>query len=447
VSSRSSRAFVTGLSPSDSLASFTYPWPRSGDRGRAAEMQATTATTARTHAVRGRPSKIPTIQANTCGGRGAGRKTLHQPTVIGSAALSMSACARRRCPIWWRAALVAAFAILAASRSAEAQETLAVDTPPVTLEWKANPECSDAPHVLSQVARILGEGSGARRQVTVRAGLGVKEGGAWLVNLVVEADGASRQRNFEAESCQAVVDAVALILAIAIDPQVAMRVVASVAEPAVPTVPAVAPATAPATATPPAPVTAPPRPTPTSTPTSRTTGRLPLDFVVGASFAADAGSLPSVGAGLNLALGAQVGSLRFELDGSYWGPQTADATPPPGGAKFQLGSGNARAAYLWSLGDFSLGPLLDVGLEGMSAQGQNGTQHNLTPTVFWASLGAGGLFTYRPVAPFALRLVLEGEFPLPHPSFIVQDPGSKVQVYTVSQVVARALVGAEIKFH
>jgi hypothetical protein len=364
----------------------------------------------------------------------------------------MSACARRRCSVWWRGALVARFALLTAARSAFAQGTPPATPAPVTLEWKATPECSDGPHVLEQVGRILGEGTGTRRQVTARVDVGTGDGGAWRVTLVVEADGASHQRNFEAESCQAVVDAVALILAIDVDPQVATRAAASGAEPGA--VPAVAPATAtvpppappPTTAVATPPPLAPPR-APTSTPTSRAAGRTPLDFVIGASFAADVGSLPNLGAGANLAVGAQRGGWRFELDGSYWGPQTANSSTSPGGATFQLGSGNARAAYLWSLRSFSLGPLLDVGLEGMHAQGQDGTKDNRHPTQFWALVGAGGLVTFRPFAPLALRLVLESEIPLPDPSFVVLNPGSQAQVYTVSQVIGRAMIGAEIKFH
>jgi len=308
--------------------------------------------------------------------------------------------------------------------------------------------------------RILGEASGVKKQVAAHVVLEqAAEDGPWRVTLVVKADGASRVRTFDTESCLAAADAVALILAIDVDPQVAMRAGGATAETAPAPLPTIAePPPPPPPAWVPGPVPAPvPAVLPSATPSRRPSAanpsdpdfRLPFGIVVAASLATDSGSLPVVGVGASFGIGADLGHLRLELDGTYWGPQKATAPKGPFGASFQLGSGNLRAAYLFRLGRlFSLGPLLDAGLEGMGAQGFNGTVSNKSPTEFWAAIGAGGLATLRPFSHFAVRLVLEGELPVPRPNFIVQNPTPTLDstVHRPSPLLGRAIVGVEAQF-
>jgi hypothetical protein len=346
----------------------------------------------------------------------------------------------------------AGFVLLAGMGSAWA-DAASPHPPPVDLQWDATPACSDGHHVVGDILRILGDESGTRNHVVARVSVEKEEGETWRVTLVVKTDGGSRTRAFEAESCSAAADAVALILAIDVDPQVAMRAEAgALPERADATVVApLPPAPAPPSALPPSTASAPSSVTPAPSSVNqapRSSFRLPFDAIVGASLAADAGSLPDVGVGGSLALGARVGRLRLELDGTYWGEQTAVTPTGPAGAHFRLVSGNVRAAYDFRFGILSLGPLVDAGLEGMGAQGFSGTKGTFSPTEFWPLLGVGGLAAIHLFPHFALRLVLEAELPLFRPTFVVENPPptAPTSLHHPSAAVGRALFGAEVDF-
>jgi hypothetical protein len=364
------------------------------------------------------------------------------------------------------AACVALLVLASATRSAVAEAPPA-QVSPVTLAWNAVPICSDAEHVLDEITHILGEGPGPRKTVAARVELEQEEAQGWRVTLTVTAEGASRTRTFEAESCSAAKDAVALILAIDVDPQVAMRApppplagtnpppldVAAPNANGAPT-PSVGPASPPPPPPPPFAMPAPPASSGESPATAggadhpRSTSRFPLKGIAAASLALDSGSLPNLGVGANLALGVQVRGLRVELDGTFWGGQTASAAKGPGGADFQLWSGSLRAAYLFGFGRFSLGPLLDGGFERVGAQGINGTLKDTYTTEVWGVLGLGGLVLFRPIPHFALRLLAEGELPLSRPTFYVQNPKplGEETVYRPSAVLGRAMLGVEVDF-
>src|ERR1700722_13004532 len=90
----------------------------------------------------------------------------------------------------------------------------------LTLEWNTTPACASKMEVMDDVSRILRGASGSERQVVARVTLNRDDGDSWRVALVTQSDGSSHERSFAAESCGAAVEAVALILAIAVNPQV-----------------------------------------------------------------------------------------------------------------------------------------------------------------------------------------------------------------------------------
>jgi hypothetical protein len=333
---------------------------------------------------------------------------------------------------------------------------------PLTLEWKANPSCSSPSQIADEVSRILRGAPGSERPVSARVSLVGDDRTSWHVTIVTQSDGASRERSFEAESCTAAAEAVAVILAIAINPRAspppapevlppasAAPTSSSTPPPAVATLPP-APPTPPASAALAGPIATPP-PAPsalTSTPSSSSGPPNPLTLqglTVAGSLAIGAGNLPTVGAGAELAVGWRPGRLRLELAGTYWGQQRATASGA--GADFELLSTEARAIYAWTAGRLALGPLLAVGLEWIKASGFGGTFANASPAETLGTVGVGGLVTWRLAWRIHLRLALESVFPLSRPDFVVLDrPAAASTVYRPSLAFGRAVVGAEVQF-
>jgi hypothetical protein len=342
---------------------------------------------------------------------------------------------------------LAPFTLLALSGVALAQGSPPT-RPALTLEWRAT-SCSSHAEVLDEIARILRGASGSQRQVVARVTVDQVDRGAFRVALVTQGGGVSRQRSFEAESCAAAVEAVALILAITINPQVTM--------PPGPddTAPVPAPPTEPAA---PAPA---PAPTPASTPASTSTPdsasigaanasprtRLSVHgLTLAAALATDTGSLPNATIGAELALGWRPGRLRFEIAGTYWAPETATEASSTAGARFQLLSAAARAAYAWPLGRFAMGPLVGLGLESFHASGFGGTLANGSAEELLGAVAAGALLTWQPASRLLLRLAIESVFPLSRPSFVVLEPSAPSSVHRPSPAFGRALFGGEVQF-
>jgi hypothetical protein len=114
-----------------------------------------------------------------------------------------------RTPCW-----IAAFVVVTVLRVARAE---AAEVQRVPLQWNAPPGCPNAAAVLADIERNL-SASGEEPTAFV-AGVDVSElpGGLWQAHLEVEARGGRTERRFEAESCQAIASATAIIIALAAD--------------------------------------------------------------------------------------------------------------------------------------------------------------------------------------------------------------------------------------
>lgn len=95
----------------------------------------------------------------------------------------------------------------AAPASAEVQH--------VPLSWNAPPGCTDAAAVLADVERNLAAAGEGRSPFAAVVEVSERPKGAWQAHLRVEARGGRVERLFEAESCQAIASATALIIALA----------------------------------------------------------------------------------------------------------------------------------------------------------------------------------------------------------------------------------------
>jgi hypothetical protein len=313
-----------------------------------------------------------------------------------------------------------------------------------------------------EVSSILRDAPGSRRQVAARVTATKSPTGNWNVDLVTETEGATRRRSFDTESCAAVEAAVALILAIAINPETSP-----------PPERASIPGALTSGSATPSPAT--PSPTTPKTPGAATMGRdaeiassasgsqaqsstsaaatgsiEPRGGSLGisASGALDVKTLPAPAVGVELALEWRRGAIGVEIGGAYWAPENATGANGPAGARFHLLSGEARASYGWQLGRLRAAPLVGVHLAELRAAGFGGTVANFEPSEVFVGIGVGGSLAWRLTERLEVRLALEGLRWLSRPTFVVvePEPTSPTTINRPSVVVARAQLGVTVRF-
>jgi len=344
------------------------------------------------------------------------------------------------------AAALTALSVLGATGSA-------TKAPPLDLSWQATPPCSSRQEVQAEVARLLRAAEGDEREVLAHAALAQNERGAIDVELRLEIAGAEHRRAFEAESCQAAKSAIALILAIAINPAAAkLADAAETPEAAAASSAADAPAAPPlqpASPTPSSSSGAAKRSSPTparSAPTK--TSRVPTSLWLGVSGVADLGTLPKLSPGGELELTCQLGHVRLEGAASFLGAESATEPTSAAGATFSALSGRLRFAYGAEVGKAWLGPALSVGLTRLRASGSHGSLADLVWSEPVPEVGAGGLFSWQAVSVLGFRLSAEAIVPTFRPRFVVEEPkpAASQSVFRSSKVAGRVMIGATIQF-
>ncbi|MEJ7732636.1 MAG: hypothetical protein WKG00_25965 [Polyangiaceae bacterium] len=117
------------------------------------------------------------------------------------------------------AAALAGALILAGTVAASAQPASTDD--PIELRWSAPSACPDAAGVRAEMDRLLGGKPSAASGKRLRASAEVfaSEAGGWRLKLHTESDGAAGERSLRDDSCTALADTAALILAMAFDPE------------------------------------------------------------------------------------------------------------------------------------------------------------------------------------------------------------------------------------
>jgi len=329
------------------------------------------------------------------------------------------------------------------SERAFAQQTAGLE-----LQWQGAAECAERSALDDEIARILANAHGERRTVSARVAVAPESGApnsAWHVELATTVGNETHERHFDAESCAAARSAIALILALAIDP------LSAPSGPGPTTESSPAPSDRPVTAAAPAEhaptITSVERDSPPEV--SRSPGPAPTSaWVLAAAAGIDDGTLPRPTLGAELALGFIHDGLRVELSGSAWGARDGFSTSDDAGARFRLVSAEARAVYAWRWHQVALGPSVGFDLARLSASGFDGSSANFEQRKTIAGLGAGGLLEWRPARWFGVRAALESVFWLSRPAFVVLEPNPAPPslVYRPAVVAGRAFLGAELDF-
>lgn len=289
---------------------------------------------------------------------------------------------------------------------------------PVTLEWSAPSGCPSHDEMVDRIARIVGDAV-PTEPLAVRAIVTGEAGGTFAADVTMTASAQSNARHFDASSCAAVSDAVALVVALAVNP----RAIEDAHE-----AQAIAPRPASSAIAPPAAVA----------PSSSRRA-----FAIGASAIVDANTLPSAAFGAELLAGWTPRHAIVEASLAYVASETARlASSPNEGADFTLVHLGARGCYAPFDARFDIGPCAGAGLEWIAAHGF-GALHpsDATGRMGIVSLGFRAIAHITP--GLALRLGADGIAPFARPTFVIDNGG---QVFQAAPLLFRASFGIELHF-
>lgn len=316
----------------------------------------------------------------------------------------------------------------------------------VALTWEAPAGCSDAAAVRRALAGYLGEGPSAEAGAAVRSVARVtREKGKYRLVLRTETASGVSLRETTAADCAVLVDATAVIVAIAVDPTTvlgrgdAAPKAVDPEEPA-PTEPAPTEPTPPPTEGELAPFVAPevlPAPVP-PVPEPR------VRFGVRVGGGVDLGVLPGLAGGLRLAGSAFRRAWRAELRGDFWFPRTAIVQDGIG-ARVRLWSIGGRGCWVPGVARVGLEFPLCAGIESGAMHGDPVGDRVASPTPsrrFWlAADGSAGL-AWAPRRFIAIVVQAELVVPILRAGFRVGD----VEVHRAGPVAGRGLLGLEARF-
>jgi hypothetical protein len=324
--------------------------------------------------------------------------------------------ARRRASQLFVVLAVAAFA-----RDAAAED--------LRLSWRAPQGCPTEGHV--REATLRSAPAGAARE-PLDAEVTVARDERWTVTIRTRRAGLAAERHLDATSCEALADATAVVLAMALVPPLdaPAPATAPARAPADPDAPALAPARAPADgdASPGA-----PRPA---------TDAYSHALAVGASAVTDGASLPAPALGGRAALAWTPGRARLELSGAYFSEQSQTTATSAAGATFTLLTAGARGCWAIVRGAVELSPCAAADAQVVKAHGY-GASANYDASAAWLS-AAGGALVRVPVAGWlALRGDVDAVVPLSRPRFVVEGDGA---VHRPGALGVRAGIGAELLF-
>jgi hypothetical protein len=285
------------------------------------------------------------------------------------------------------------------------------DAPTAIIDaWETPPECPTGAAIERQVREILlGSqlgGAGLTAQGTVTRASSDR----WRVDLTLRSADWEARRTLGGSTCEAVSQAAALVIALAVNLEARAPLAAKPAEPVVP---------------------------------SRAAPLPPIGPVASLGMTFDFGSLPRGTVGLEGTFGWQIPHARIELGASYFLPRQGTIFGRSDvGATFHFASGNLRACYELAAGSLVLGPCLDA---GVTWTGANGFGPIAVDAVSSVGVTAGGdvaarWLISRHLAPYVRLGAL---VPLTRPEFAVRDVGT---VYRATPGVLRGGVGIEVHF-
>jgi hypothetical protein len=295
----------------------------------------------------------------------------------------------------------------------------------VSLRWTAPDECPDDIQLVHAVESLLGQSLLETREQSLAIWATAQGDSAhgFAAKVSFSSPQGTEQRFLEHPSCDQLLRALAMVVALAIDPERVRAMEQARAEPAAPSVAApIAPSPA-SIASASAATVRTAEPPAEDRPASALAGaRLALHGLAGS------GALPGFGAGMEAALGLRRRAVRVELAMRYWLPrEEALNVAPSGNLRLALGTLGARACWLPLPGAWQVAACAGGNVGDLSGSGV-GVQNPHQRHAFYADLaGSLGLSYTRS------RLAPEGGFELSgallRPPFGVVEDGRPVETF------------------
>lgn len=295
----------------------------------------------------------------------------------------------------------------------------------VELQWRAPAECPPSANVREQISRFVADGAttGTVDRVKVDATI-VRTGDRYVLELDLQLPTGALHKRIEADKCEVLASATALVMAVMLDPTAVVETVdRPVQEP-------LAPVAAP-----------PPKPTPPPPAPRRPARR--VQGIVRVLAAGTFGVLPRFGGGFGGSIGARIGRARVEA--TAFGELPQDATQSQqrdAGARIDLWTVGARGCFAPAVKrvDFPL----CAGVEGgqMRARGF-GLQLARRAAAPWLAFPVGAAVMWAPVPRFAFGGGVDGFVAATQPAFEIEDLG---RVHTANRGGVRIHAGVEVRF-
>jgi hypothetical protein len=322
-----------------------------------------------------------------------------------------------------RVAIGLVAALTVAAPSAGAHDAAAE---PIALSWSAPPGCPSRDAVLREIARSPRVLSAAHALVSARARVSLDDRGRWNAELEVSAGVAHNTRMLEAESCEAIAQATALIVELAVERETPNEspVASGTPPPEAPKLPASAAA-----------------------PRSSASWQL----AAGASATLDVGTLPAPAPGIEGAVGTAMTNgrmrLRLLLGGTLLAEQASRITAADGsaGGRFAMLGAWGRVCGAFVLGRFDIGPCVGVEIDRVSGVAV-GAATPVAGARAWGAAFASALGSWMVVRGFALLLRVDGVVPFARPMFVLQGSGGDIVVHRPDPIALRGTLGFEVRF-
>jgi hypothetical protein len=283
------------------------------------------------------------------------------------------------------------------------------------LTWDAPADCPSAQEVERDIMRLIGESSHER---TVRASAVVTgNDDGWRVRVRMETGGEISERSLSAPTCRALEKAVALVIAIAIEPR------AAAGEPPPPP--------------PPQPIDV----VPPKTPPPVIVREPALRWFAALGPATELGLLPQLGMGGELALGIRLPPLSVELLGALYLPQSVTVKGPAGG-RLTLASAGIRTCGRVLGGQVELFGCADALVNRLGARGFGVTTPGSASTML-VSFGLGPRIDVRLNRTFFLQFDAGASYAPGRANFVLDNVG---RVYTATHVGMNGHIGLAAQF-
>jgi len=334
----------------------------------------------------------------------------------------------------------------------------------VTVRWEAPADCPDRVALDQELRRDL-EGSQAPSvRLMVFANVAQLQSATWQVSILAESNDGKSERTITAHSCQSLIDATSLIIAMLIDPETAAaHARPNDARSETTALPDALVATSNASSPPPVASNARRDSIPSESKNKNrvvithgsvlpmpSASRMRALGFVGAWAALDSGSLPSVTEAFGGSLGLLYGPWRGETSFGAWLPKNRRSNQsdyPLASGEFGKVAGRARACLAaLAVGRFAVGPCAGVELSRLSGKASAALTGATPPYRLVAAADAAALATLRLGDVLAVRLDLDVLIPLKRPTFGYEYQNTDQSLFRPDPVALRAATGIELYF-